>query len=271
MPIPIYQVSAFTDNPFAGNPAAVCVLSTPASQSWMQDLAMQMNIAETAFLFEDTETWKLRWFTPTVEVPLCGHATLASAHALWQTGRCKTASDIVFDTKSGKLTCRMIDGQISMDFPSKPPTPSAAPDELTRALGAAPVAYGTNDLDALFELADEEQVRGLSPDFAALRAISGLRGVIATSRSADGRYDFVSRFFAPAAGIDEDPVTGSAHCCLAPYWSAKLGKLQMTGYQASRRGGVVGVRINEGRVVLLGNAVMVFKGELTGQSEPPRA
>jgi PhzF family phenazine biosynthesis protein len=227
----------------------------------MQDVARELNLSETAFLHPRGDGFGLRWFTPTVEVDLCGHATLASAHALWETGRVAAGPPIRFHTRSGQLTAERRDGWIELDFPAKPGEPAEAPAELLRALGVAAKYVGRNRLDYLVEVDTETTVRRLSPDFSLLATLP-VRGVIVTSPSRDPAYDFVSRFFAPGSGIDEDPVTGSAHCCLGPFWGARLGKRDLVGYQASARGGVVRVSLRGDRVLLGGKAVTVLSGEL---------
>lgn len=261
MPLTITQVDAFTAKAFAGNPAAVCLLQGPADEGWMQRVGREMNLSETAFLYPDDEGFNLRWFTPTVEVELCGHATLASAHVLWESGRLPADSEARFHTRSGLLTADRHGDWIEMDFPAALARPADPPANLVEALGATPVAAGRTRWDWLIELGSEAEVRELQPDLAGVRAVGG-RGVMVTARASAPEFDFVSRFFGPAAGIDEDPVTGSAHCSLAPYWAAKLGKLEMIGYQASSRGGVVKVRLAGDRVKLAGQAVTVLKGEL---------
>ena len=257
----IVQVDAFADRPFGGNPAAVCILPAPRDASWMQDVAREMNLAETAFLHPENEGYRLRWFTPAIEVALCGHATLASAHVLWEDGRLPRDRQARFHTESGLLTAERRDGWIELDFPATPPASVAPPAGLSAGLRAAPVWVGRSTFDYLVELDSEDAVRGLKPDLAALERIE-TRGVIVTSRASTAGYDFVSRFFAPRAGVPEDPVTGSAHCALAPFWSERLGRTEMTGYQASARGGVVRVRNAGDRVVLGGQAVTVLRGEL---------
>jgi predicted PhzF superfamily epimerase YddE/YHI9 len=266
MGIEIIQVDAFTDTPFRGNSAAVCFLaeSHGRSETWMQDVAREMNLSETAFLEPRRDRpgdFGLRWFTPTVEVQLCGHATLASAHALWEMGRLARDASARFHTRSGVLTAEWSGGWIELDFPSRPETPAIPPTELGRALGAIPRYVGESRANYLVELDSEAALRALKPDFALLRQVHP-HSVIVTSRSASPEYDFVSRYFAPNYGIDEDPVTGSAHCTLAPFWAAKLGRASMTGYQASARGGEVRVRVEGDRVRLGGKAVTVLKGEL---------
>lgn len=258
----ITQVDAFTDRPFAGNPAAVCVLPGPADERWMQDVAREMNLSETAFLHPEPDGWRLRWFTPQVEVALCGHATLASAHVLWEDGRLPATDQARFHTQSGLLTARCAGAWIELDFPAKPPVACEAPADLARALGVAASGFvGSNDMDFLVEVDSAETVRRLRPDFTLLRGVPA-RGVIVTARADRPEYDFVSRFFAPAVGVDEDPVTGSAHCCLGPFWAGRLGKPALTGHQASARGGVVRVRHAGARVLLGGQAVTVLTGEL---------
>ena len=255
----LLQIDAFTSQAFRGNPAAVCLLDGERDAQWMQDVAAEMNLSETAFLLRrDDGDYSLRWFTPAVEVALCGHATLASAHALYEE---HGLTSLRFQTKSGVLTAERTGNSIELDFPAIYEQRSEAPEGLLESLGvASPVYVGRNKFDYLVEVASEDEVRALDPDHARLRRIP-VRGVIVTSRSAE--YDFVSRFFAPGSGIDEDPVTGSAHCCLTPYWSAKLGKDAMTAFQASKRGGVVRVRLTGDRVKLGGEAVTVLRGELT--------
>lgn len=263
MEIPIAQVDAFTDTPFRGNPAGVCVVDTPRTAQWMQSVAAEMNVAETAFLEPRADGFGLRWFTPLVEIDLCGHATLASAHLLWETARLPEAAQARFHTRSGLLTADRRGAWIELDFPATPAAAAEAPPAMVAALGVTPKWIGRSRFDYLVEVDSEETVRGVAPDLAALAAVE-TRGVIVTAPSASRSYDFVSRFFAPRAGIDEDPVTGSSHCCLGPYWAARLGKHEMTAYQASARGGVVRVRIAGDRVRLGGQAVTVLRGVLIG-------
>lgn len=260
MPTRIVQVDSFTDKPFRGNPAAVCILEGPADEQWMKNVALEMNLSETAFLYPEGDGYRLRWLTPAVEVDLCGHATLAAAHVLWQEGHLAADAPAIFHTRSGQLTCVKSGDWIEMDFPAKLESPADPPAELSSALGAAIVYTGRNQFDYLVEVADEATLRGLQPDHSTLRKLP-VRGIIATAAGSDG-IDFVSRFFAPGSGIDEDPVTGSAHTCLAPFWSKRLGKTEMTGYQASSRGGIVKVRLSGDRVALIGQAVTVLTGEL---------
>jgi PhzF family phenazine biosynthesis protein len=262
MAVPISIVDAFTARPFAGNPAAVCLLPGPRDPSWMQAVAAEMNLSETAFLHPEGDGYRLRWFTPVTEVDLCGHATLASAHVLFKQILPATAERIVFFTNSGELTATLEDRAILLDFPAEPATPTPAPAGLVEALGVTPVSTGKNRFDYLIEVASGEEVIGMSPDFTRLAAVP-MRGVIVTAAST-GAYDFVSRFFAPAVGVNEDPVTGSAHCCLGPYWKEVLGKETLSAYQASKRGGELSVRVAGDRVVLGGRAVTVLEGSLCG-------
>jgi len=254
-------VDAFAVRPFEGNPAAVCVLEEPAEVAWMQLVAREMNLSETAFLHPIAGGYALRWFTPAVEVKLCGHATLASAHTLWETGALAPDQAARFHTLSGWLTCRRADEWIEMDFPAQAAQPCPTPAGLGEALGCEPRFVGANGMDYLVEVANEGVLRRLRPDFTALGALP-VRGVIVTSRSDSAEFDFVSRFFAPAAGVNEDPVTGSAHCALGPYWQAKLGQADFTAYQASARGGVVRVGVRGDRVLLGGQAVTMSRVEL---------
>jgi PhzF family phenazine biosynthesis protein len=256
----LHVVDAFTSRPFAGNPAAVCVLPAARDEQWMQLVARELNLSETAFLHPLAEGWSLRWFTPAVEVKLCGHATLASAHTLWETGVLAADQPARFQTLSGWLTCRRAGDWIEMDFPAQAAQPCAVPDGLPAALGCETAAVGANGTDYLVEVADEAAVRALKPDFNALATLP-VRGVIVTSLSASAEFDFVSRFFAPGAGVNEDPVTGSAHCALGPYWQARLGKSDLVAYQASARGGIVHVGVRGDRVLLRGQAVTVSRVE----------
>jgi PhzF family phenazine biosynthesis protein len=261
MPLTITQVDAFTAEPFKGNPAAVCVLPGERDDAWMQNVAREMNLAETAFLLPRSDGWGLRWFTPVVEVDLCGHATLASAHVLWETHRLAAEATARFHTRSGLLTAVRRGDWIELDFPATPDEPVEAPPGLVESLGVAPRYVGKSIFDYLAELDSEETVRSLRPDFGVMKKI-GARGVIATSRSADSGFDFVSRYFAPAFGIDEDPVTGSTHCCLAPFWTRRLNKTSFRARQVSARGGVLKVELRGDRVGLGGQAVTVLRGEL---------
>ncbi len=257
----IIQVDAFTAEPFRGNPAAVCLLAEPADEAWMQNVAAEMNLSETAFLHPQSDGYKLRWFTPATEVDLCGHATLASAHVLWETERLSPADTARFYTRSGLLTAKRSGEWIEMDFPAEPAAGVTPPPNLVKALGIPPVRVSKNRFDYLVEIDSEEAVGNLRPDLNLLNSVD-CRGVIVTSRASTPGYDFVSRFFAPQVGIAEDPVTGSAHCCLGPYWQTRLNKREFAAYQASARGGVVRVQVNGERVLLAGQAVTVLRGEL---------
>lgn len=261
MSYPLLHVDAFTARPFTGNPAAVCLLDAPADAAWMQQVAAEMNLAETAFVAPHIDGYGLRWFTPMVEVDLCGHATLASAHVLWETGRLNQTTTARFHTRSGLLTATRREDWIELDFPSTPESPAEPPHGLIEALGATPLYVGRSTFDYLVRVAHEDEVRALAPDMAALRRIDA-RGVMVTSESATPGADFVSRFFGPGSGIDEDPVTGSAHCCLAPYWSRVLGKTAFVARQISLRGGVIRVRLVGDRVRLQGQAVTVLAGQI---------
>ncbi|HEY7681639.1 MAG TPA: PhzF family phenazine biosynthesis protein [Gemmatimonadales bacterium] len=264
MTYPITVVDAFTDRPFAGNPAAVCVLASPMPDEWMQQVAMEMNLAETAFLHRVADGFALRWFTPTVEVDLCGHATVASAHVLWQDAYLDRNQVARFETRSGPLSARRDGDRIVLDFPAKEAKPGSVPPELLPALGITKAKWvGKNQFDYLVEIATETEVRQLDPDHGKLARLA-VRGAIVTSRADQGRpYDFVSRFFAPGSGIPEDPVTGSAHCALGPYWRAILGRDALIGYQASPRGGTVHVECRGDRVLLGGQAVTILRGMLS--------
>ena len=261
MGLRLVQVDAFTDRPFAGNPAAVCLLERAAEPAWMQNVAREMNLSETAFLSPRADGYDLRWFTPAAEVDLCGHATLATAHVLWTEGLLAPEATARFHTRSGWLTADRRGDWIELDFPVQTAAPQQAPPELLGALGVRPQFVGRNRTDYLIEVAGEAEVRGLTPDFGRLRTLP-IRGVIVTSRASTAGVDFVSRFFAPGVGVDEDPVTGSAHCALAPHWTSRLSKIDLVGYQASPRGGTVRVRVAGDRVKLAGQAVTVLRGEL---------
>jgi predicted PhzF superfamily epimerase YddE/YHI9 len=254
-------VDAFADRPFSGNPAAVCLLRDERNDDWMQAVAAEMNLSEPAFIRPLDEGFELRWFTPVMEVDLCGHATLASAHALWTEGVVDPSLPIRFHTRSGGLACTRHGDVIELDFPATPAHATEPPAGLLVALALDPSFVGRSRFDILVHAVSEQVVRSLQPDFGQLRRIA-IRGVIVTAVAEYTEFDFVSRFFAPAAGIDEDPVTGSAHCCLGPFWSERLGKREMTAYQASARGGIVRVRVDGDRVILGGQAVTVMKGEL---------
>jgi PhzF family phenazine biosynthesis protein len=259
--IPLFQVDAFTRAPFAGNPAAVCLLEQAADTGWMQALGAEMNLSETAFVRRLAAGFELRWFTPAVEVDLCGHATLAAAHVLWEQGWLAAEQVAHFHTRGGLLTARRTDDGIELDFPATPAAACEAPAGLLAALGLGRGGVFFNGVDYLVEMENETALRRLQPDFAALGPID-MRGVIVTALSRQPALDFVSRFFAPAAGIDEDPVTGSAHCTLGPFWGRRLGKTELRAFQASSRGGELRLRLQGDRVVLAGAAVTVFEGRL---------
>jgi PhzF family phenazine biosynthesis protein len=267
MSVRISQVDAFTDRKYAGNPAAVCILSEPADERWMQDVAAEMNYSETAFAqrLGTDSLFSLRWFTPKKEVDLCGHATLATAHVLWEEGYLPANQPARFETRSGLLTAKRGSQGIELDFPSAPVDEELKDPGVLAELRAAlhaPISYvGRSRFDLLVDVETEEQVRGMQPDIRRLEQFPA-RGIIVTGRASTGGHDFVSRFFAPRVGVDEDPVCGSAHCCLGPYWAEKLGRNSLSGHQVSCRGGVVKVRVEGARVVLIGQAVTVLRGEL---------
>jgi len=261
MGLPIFQVDSFTQEAFSGNPAGVClVLNGDREDEWMQNVAKEMNLSETAFLSPREDGWSLRWFTPTVEVDLCGHATLASAHVLFRQGLAEPNEVIKFHTLSGQLTARLDDDWIELDFPQETPWQEEIDSEIVKALGVTPIFTGRNRIDFLVEVETEEELVALKPDMNRLADLD--RGVMVTARAQRRGYDFVSRFFGPGVGIDEDPVTGSAHCCLGPYWRDKLHKDEFMAWQASSRGGAVKVRLQDKRVLLSGQAVLILQGTL---------
>ncbi|MEN6315533.1 MAG: PhzF family phenazine biosynthesis protein [Clostridiaceae bacterium] len=262
----VYQVDAFTDVIFKGNPAAVCILSGPAHEKWMQDIAMEMNLSETAFLYKQENGFNLRWFTPEEEEDLCGHATLSGAHILWETGVLGRSDEAVFYTRSGRLTAKKDGEYIVLDFPMEEDIQVPTPELISLSLGVPILYTGKNRLDYIVELEGEEVVRNIQPDFEILENLDA-RGLIITSRSNDPKYDFVSRFFAPGSGIHEDPVTGSAHCCLAPFWEKRLGKKKFTAYQSSKRGGYLKITSGVNRVFIAGKAVTVFCAEFPDISD----
>jgi PhzF family phenazine biosynthesis protein len=253
-------VDAFTDEPFHGNPATVCWLDSERDTAWMQAVAAEMNLSETAFVRRLPEGLELRWFTPTIEVDLCGHATLATAHAIWSEQL--VPDDVLrFKTRSGWLTCRQSHGKIELDFPSTPPAMMPVTDALQQALQVPVVEAGVSRFYQLAVLESAAAVRTCRPDYQKMRELPTL-GVIITALSDDGDFDIMSRFFAPAMGVDEDPVCGSAHCCLAPFWASRLNKTEIHAYQASTRGGILHLELQGDRVALRGNAVTVWRGEL---------
>jgi PhzF family phenazine biosynthesis protein len=263
MPAPLFHVDAFASGPFTGNPAAVCLLETPVDPTWMQAVAAEMNLSETAFVrpvvADEPGHFELRWFTPTVEVDLCGHATLASAHVLWETDAEAGRRPAKFETRSGVLTATRAGDDVELDFPADPVTTADPDPGLLDVLGVADADVSYGRIGWVLELTDASAVRAVSPDFAPLAAFEA---AVVTAQSDDPKYDFVSRFFGPKFGIDEDPVTGSAHCALGPYWAERLGKTELVGHQASARGGVVRVRVDGDRARLGGRAVTVSRGEL---------
>lgn len=262
----LVHVDAFTDERFSGNPAGVCILSKEKDERWMQNVASELNLSETAFLVREGDEFNLRWFSPLVEVDLCGHATLASAHVLWEDGHLRPDHSAKFHTRSGLLTAKSAgDGWIELNFPAVPAKRVAAPAKLEKALGVKAKFVGKSAYDYLVEVDSEKTVRGLVPDLGVLASLP-VRGAIVTARSSSKKYDFVSRFFAPRVGISEDPVTGSAHCTLGPYWGERFGKSELIAYQASARGGVLRVGLAGKRVRLAGKAVTVMRSNLLGES-----
>ncbi len=261
MGIRAFKVDSFTAEPFAGNPAGVCLMESARDERWMQAVAREMNLSETAFLLREGAGFRLRWFTPLAEVALCGHATLASAHILWQEGIVPPGDTARFQTRSGELRATRAGDLIELDFPAKPEESAEPPAHLLEAIGVEPSYLGRNAFDYLLLLESEAAVRAVAPDFVMLREV-GARGVIVTAPATTAGYDFVSRFFAPTVGVDEDPVTGSAHCALGPFWARRLGKTDLSAYQASARGGALSVRVAGDRVFLGGRAVTVLRGEL---------
>lgn len=254
----LYWIDAFASGPFTGNPAAVCLLSEAAPPTWMQCLAAELNLSETAFLYPVApDRFALRWFTPTVEVDLCGHATLASAHAVWDAGLSHN-QEIRFETRSGVLAARQTPQGIQIELPMDRPSALSNPPDLSSVLGAVPIAYQLCRLGTLVELANADTVRTLQPDMARLAQLA--HPVIVTAASDLSQYDFVSRVFAPQIGIPEDPVTGAAHCSLAPYWMTKLSKNQLRAYQASQRGGEIALTLQDQTVSLIGKVHTLFKG-----------
>jgi PhzF family phenazine biosynthesis protein len=259
----IYFVDAFTDRPFAGNPAAVCFPDRPRDDAWMQALAKEIGFSETAFLLPLANGYSLRWFTPAIEVDLCGHATLAGAHILWESGRLAAAEPAIFHSRSGRLSAKKRQELIELDFPCAPVSDVTPPEGLLESLGLQAAWVGRSKSNYFVVVESEELVRTATPDFPSLKkCFHGEVGVIVSSRSSSPDYDVVSRFFAPGAGIDEDPVTGSAHCSIGPYWSQLLGKDELRAFQASARGGFLWVRTGAERVFIAGQAVTVMQGRL---------
>ena len=260
-PLDYFVIDAFTDRPFSGNPAAVVALSEWRDEAWLSSVAAEMNLSETAFFVPTPAGFDLRWFTPTIEVDLCGHATLATAIAITEMQLVAENEEICFSTKSGMLKARCHGKRVTLDFPICKVTEADPPDELISALGVTPTYIGKSSFDYLVEAGSEAEVRSLTPDFARLSTVT-CRGVIVTARSTDSQFDFVSRFFAPASGVDEDPVTGSAHCCLADFWRTRIGKETFHAIQVSDRGGIIDVKIHQDRVFLSGQGVIVAQGTL---------
>jgi PhzF family phenazine biosynthesis protein len=260
--IVLHVVDAFADRPFRGNPAAVCVLQAPLADDLMQSIAAEMNLSETAFVLAVEGGYALRWFTPAIEVALCGHATLASAHILWELAHVPATQSIRFHTMSGWLSCsRANENWIEMDFPAKTPISCPVPEGMESSLGSSVRSCSQNGMDYLVEVENESILRSLQPNYSTLSQLP-VRGVIVTCRSDTEGIDFVSRFFAPAAGVNEDPVTGSAHCALGPYWESRLNKSTMVGYQASQRGGIVRLTVTGERVLLRGQAITFSRVEV---------
>lgn len=262
-----FVVDAFTNQPFKGNPAAVVPLEKWEDDSWLQNVAMEMNLSETAFLVPNAQGFDLRWFTPTTEVDLCGHATIASAVVLAHIGKLADGSDVAFSTRSGVLGAKRSGSKIQLDFPALPAKPCDPPLGLLESLNVKARYVGRSTFDYLVEVESECVVRGLTPDMNKLGTVE-CRGLIVTARSDDPQFDFVSRFFAPAVGVDEDPVCGSAHCCLAPYWGERLGKSAMVGHQVSARSGIIFVEVRGDRVMLGGEGVIFASGEFAALNQP---
>ena len=257
----IYQVDSFTRHPFAGNPAGVCLLTTSRPEDWMQSLAAEMNLSETSFMEATADGFSLRWFTPTQEMNLCGHGTLASAHILWETGVLRRNDPARFQTRSGLLTVRNRGDWLEMDFPAWQSEKTETPEALEKALGTPILEFRRNEQYGMALLESVAALREIKPDFLLLKTLP-LDGVFVTARDNGQPYDFQSRVFVPNVGINEDPVTGGAHCMLTPFWSERLGKTDMTAYQCSQRGGMLKVGLRGDRVCLSGQAVTVFSAEL---------
>jgi len=257
MEIPIHQVDAFADRLFAGNPAAVCPLEDWLSDELMQSIAVENNLSETAFIVHEPEGWRIRWFTPGGEVDLCGHATLGTAWVMFRHGMIE-GDEVRFQSRSGELRVAREGERLTLDFPVLPMEGCEVPEEMKTGLGIRPVEV-YRGMDYMAVLESEEQVLSLNPEFHILRRF-GLRGVIVTAPGIE--VDFVCRYFAPAYGIDEDPVTGSAHCALAPYWAKRLGRPDLTARQLSRRGGSLFCRVQNGRVLISGRVIPYLTGTI---------
>jgi len=261
--LPLYQVDAFTNEPFKGNPAAVCLLKKARPEEWMRALAAEMNLSETAFVLPQGEEFNLHWFTPTTEMDLCGHATLASAHTLWEAGVISPEKKIRFRTRSGLLTITRQRDWIEMDFPARSWCSVSENEGVIDAIGTVPEEVYQSGDNLLFIYESEKTVRNLKPNFSALKTYE-YHGVIVSSPADSPQFDFVSRFFAPAIEVDEDPVTGSSHCTLAPFWGERLRKVIMTAAQVSKRGGELKLRVSAERVYISGQAVTVFSTTIKG-------
>jgi len=261
MSVTFRQVAAFTNKPFAGNPAAVCLLTEPGEEEWLRKIAQELNLPATAFIYPEEDYFNLRWFTATAELELCGHGTLASAYVLYETGQIAPDTSIRFKTRSGFLSASRKNDWIELNLPSEPAQPVTAPPELLQALGVQPRFVGKSRMDYLIEVESETELLSLKPDFNLLKTVP-TRGAIVTTRATSSEYDIVSRFFCPSVGLNEDQVTGSAHCTLAPYWLEKLGKSDLRAYQASACGGTLQLRQEDGRIYLAGQAITIISGEL---------
>ncbi|MEQ2528453.1 PhzF family phenazine biosynthesis protein [Bacillaceae bacterium CLA-AA-H227] len=255
-------INTFTEKAFEGNPAAVCFLREEKGSNWMQNVAKEINLPTTAFIHSLNKAYNLRWFTPTTEIPICGHGTLASSYFLWEKGLMDKDKCITYKTKSGVLKAELMDGWIQLQFPAIYEEKTIAPDLLLMSLAVQPIYVGKSNLDYLVEVESEEIVRNLKPNIELIAKLP-VRGVIVTSKSNTNEYDFLSRFFSPSQGIIEDYVNGSSHCCLGPYWKNKLNKTEFTAYQASERGGILRVRVLDNNVLLSGKAVTIFEGKLS--------
>ncbi|MGC1390398.1 MAG: PhzF family phenazine biosynthesis protein [Bacteroidales bacterium] len=258
----IYQVDAFTTEAFRGNPAGVCILDNEPDEAWMQNIAMEMNLSETAFVFPGQECWRIRYFTPVVEVPLCGHATLSASHILYETSMAKDGEEISLLAKAGILKIRKTGSWITMNFPSSQINQSPVPFEFEKVVGVKPLEFYKCDYGLTLALIREEKIiRELKPDFNAMKETE-FGDLMVTAVSSDKKYDFCLRFFAPALGIDEDPVTGSAHCALVPFWHRKTGKKEFISHQVSKREGILKVSLIGDRVEISGQAKTIFKAEM---------
>lgn len=260
----LFQVDAFADGPFTGNPAAVCLMTEPACDDWLQNVAMEMNLSETAFVWRTDGGFHIRWMTPETEVDLCGHATLASAWAMKEAGWANDGDTVTFQSRSGPLRATLAGPTVELDFPTRIPLQQDVVPDVLSGLGLSDVTwFGKNEYDYFVQLPSEAAVHGCHPDLVCLSQFD-VRGIIITAQAdAERKYDFVSRFFAPGCGVPEDPVTGSAHVALSPFWAQRLGRNQLTGYQASRRGGTVITELAGDRVKLRGQAITVFRGQLS--------